>query len=132
MKDLIGDPYGMLPNDDCIPTKDRKEWEILTTLDDDVKKVVTKDLPDRMDNENKIITLVVKKNVNVLEHLLNGVKATREDIRSKHRLLIIDDEADHATVNTGGSGDEFADETLENRDYDDDITDSMDSDPQNQ
>ena len=129
MKDLIGDPYGMLSNDDCIPTKNRKEWEILTTLDDDVKKVVTEVLPFRMDNENKIITLVVKKNVNVLEHLLNGVKATSEDIRSKHRLLIIDDEADHATVNTGGSGDEFADETLENRDYDDDITDSMDSDP---
>ena len=72
MKDLIGDPYGMLSNDDCIPTKDRKEWEILTTLDDDVKKVVTEVLPFRMDNKNKIITLVVKKNVNVLEHLLNS------------------------------------------------------------
>lgn len=129
MKDLVGDSHDMLENEKCIPTENRKGWEILTTLDDDVKKVVTQVLPERMDNDNKIITLIVKKNVNVLEHLLNGIKATKEQILSKHRVLIIDDEADHATVNTGGPGDEFYDENLQNREYDDDITDSMDSDP---
>ena len=52
--------------------------------------------------------MVVKKNVTVLEHLKNGLKACGPEL-ANHRLLLIDDEADHATVNTGGSGEDVAD-----------------------
>ena len=40
--------------------------------------------------------MVVKKNVTVLEHLLNGLKQCGKTELAQHRLLLIDDEADHA------------------------------------
>ena len=68
-------------------------------------------------DEKKILTVVVKKNVSVLQHLLDGIKSSREQLRKKFRVIIIDDEADHATVNTGGEG-ENIDPELEEDDGD--------------
>ena len=45
--------------------------------------------------------------------MLNGIGNSNDKIREKHKVLIIDDEADHATVNTGGDGDDqFVDPSL--------------------
>ena len=63
---------------------------------------------------------VVKKNVTVLEHLMNGVKSAGPELRSRHKILIIDDEADHATVNTGGDGSEHEDPDWDQEDEDED------------
>ena len=42
-----------------------------------------------------VLLAVVKKNVLVLENLVNAIKQTDKEVLSKHRVLIIDDEADH-------------------------------------
>ena len=129
MKDLIGDHHNSLPHISTIQTDGRKKWELLTSLENDVKAVTREEMPERMKNSlngNRILVAVVKKNVTVLEHLLNGIKAAGDDICGMHRVLIIDDEADHATVNTGGDGDqEMYDPNLE---HDDDDLNDIDKD----
>jgi hypothetical protein len=131
MKDLIGDHHNSLPHISTIQTDGRKKWELLTSLENDVKAVTREEMPERMKNSlngNRILVAVVKKNVTVLEHLLNGIKAAGDDICGMHRVLIIDDEADHATVNTGGDGDqEMYDPNLEHDD--DDLNDTSETDP---
>jgi len=131
MKDLIGDHHNLLTHVSTISTDGRKNWEILTTLENDVKAVTREEIPIRMNNaleENRILVAVVKKNVTVLEHLLNGIKAAGPDLCDKHRVLIIDDEADHATVNTGGDGDlEMSDPELDHDD--EDLNDTSETDP---
>ena len=72
--------------------------------------------------------MVVKKNVSVLQHLLNGIKSSRDELKEKFRVLIIDDEADHATVNTAGEGDNIDPELEEEEDEDDDPLEG-DTDP---
>jgi len=78
--------------------------------------------------EKQVLVAITKKNTSVLQHLLNGIGNAADSIKARHKVLIIDDEADHATVNTGGDGDEaFADPELEG-DVEEDPTDD-DSDP---
>lgn len=136
MRDLIGDHHNLLPDISTIPTNGRKNWELLTTLENDIKATAREEMQDRMQNSidgNRILVAVVKKNVTVLEHLLNGIKSAGTDICSKHRILIIDDEADHATVNTGGDGDDdFADPTLDHDEDEDDDTSETDPSRTNQ
>ena len=131
MKDLIGDHHNLLTHVPTISTDGRKNWEILTTLENDVKAVTREEIPIRMNNaleENRILVAVVKKNVTVLEHLLNGIKAAGPNLCDRHRVLIIDDEADHATVNTGGDGDlEMSDPELDHDD--EDLNDTSETDP---
>ena len=131
MKDLIGDHHNSLPRLSTISTEGRKNWELLTSLEHDVKAVTREEIPERMKKSiaaNRILVAVVKKNVTVLEHLLNGIKAAGEDLCGMHHVLIIDDEADHATVNTGGDGDiELHDPDLESED--EDLNDTAETDP---
>ena len=90
-----------------------------TIIDEDIKQVLERD---------EVLVAVTKKNTSVLQHLLNGIANASDSSKEKHKVLIIDDEADHATVNTGGDGEEpFTDPTLEGEDEEDPTDD--DSDP---
>jgi len=90
-----------------------------TIVDEDMKKVI---------EDDQVLVAITKKNTSVLQHLLNGIANASDSIKGQHKVLIIDDEADHATVNTGGEGEEsFADSTLEGEDEEDPTDD--DSDP---
>jgi hypothetical protein len=124
IRDIIGDHHNELIDEETIPFEGRKYWELLTTVDGDFKKDARDVMAERMANSleaNRILVAVVKKNVAVLEHLMNGVKSAGPELRSKHKILIIDDEADHATVNTGGDGSEHEDPDWDLEDDDDDI-----------
>jgi hypothetical protein len=123
IKDIIGDHHNEMMDENTIPVEGRKAWELLTTIDGDFKKDARDVMAKRMANSlegDRILVAVVKKNVTVLEHLMNGVKSAGPELCSKHKVLIIDDEADHATVNTGGDGSEHEDPDLISEDDDDD------------
>ena len=125
MRDLVGDPYGDLGSGfRCINTKGTKGIRLLTSPSNDFGAHAAENLPDLMEEQHKdgrVLLAVMKKNVLVLEHLLDGLKRTSSTELSHHKLLIIDDEADHATVNTGGDGsDEFADPSLASDDEEED------------
>ncbi len=122
IKDIIGDHHNEMINEKTIPVEGRKYWELLTTVDGDFKKDARDEMADRMKNsirDERILVAIVKKNVSVLDHLMNGVKSAGYEICSQHKVLIIDDEADHATVNTGGEG-EHEDPSLNTEDEEDD------------
>ena len=62
--------------------------------------------------KHEVLVAITKKNTSVLQHLLNGIANASDSTKQKHKVLIIDDEADHATVNTGGDGEKpFTDPT---------------------
>ena len=79
----------------------------------------------------EVLVAVTKKNTSVLQHLLNGIVHSNDKIREKHKVsTIIDDEADHATVNTGGDGDDqFVDPSLNQVTEDEEDPTDDDSDP---
>ena len=76
-------------------------WRSLT-LDDDFN--VQGNARHTISSERPIYG-VMKKNVTVMEKFLNWVSQAGDDVFRKKRLLLIDDEADHATVNTGSNSD---------------------------
>ena len=129
-RDLFSDKYNEYPDIKSISLDGRKEWNILTTPTEDMNSGLRDCFSQEMKNcisENKILTVVVKKNVSVLQHLLDGIKSSRDELREKFKVLIIDDEADHATVNTAGEGDNI-DPELEEEDEEDDPLEG-DTDP---
>ena len=118
IKDIVGwheQSAEDIPMEACIPIEGRPFIEIQTSMTQDfntrAKEVIAQRFVEARE-QNKIILMVVKKNVTVLEHLLNGLKQCGKSELAQHRLLLIDDEADHATVNTGGSGEEVADRSV--------------------
>ena len=114
-KDLVGwhkETGAGIPPEACIPTLGgRPVIEVQTSLTKDFNTTSKHEIAERFvqaRQQGKVILMVVKKNVTVLEHLKDGLKACGPEL-DHHRLLLIDDEADHATVNTGGSGSDVAD-----------------------
>lgn len=71
----------------------------LTNNENDFVKFVKKNLNATSGDFNKPIILVVKKNSSVLEQVCKWLKAGTNNITSEN-ILIIDDEADNASVNT--------------------------------
>ena len=118
-RDLFSDKYNEYPDVKSISSNNRAEWNILTTPTDDMNSGLRDYFNEEMKHtfdEKKILTVVVKKNVSVLQHLLDGIKSSREELRKKFKVIIIDDEADHATVNTGGEGENIDPEFEEDGD----------------
>ena len=76
----------------------------LTTIADDFSHRIARQINFKIvDFEKKPIILVIKKNVRVLEALYNWLSqlnADRYNRVSDSPMLIIDDEADHASINT--------------------------------
>ena len=71
----------------------------LTNNENDFVKFVKKNLNATSGDFNKPIILVVKKNTSVLDQVCKWLKAGTNNITSEN-ILIIDDEADNASVNT--------------------------------
>ena len=130
-RDLFSDQYNEYQDIESIPSSNRKRWNILTTPNEDMnsglRDAFNMEMKNTIEND-EILTVVVKKNVSVLQHLLDGIKSSRDELRDKFRVLIIDDEADHATVNTAGEGDNIDPDLDDEEDEGDDPLEG-DTDP---
>lgn len=128
MRDLMGDPYSAFEDTEleCIDTTEMTGFIQVTSMESDFKGYTAEKLPSLVEKQKqsgKPILAVMKKNVLILEHLLDGLKRVGSNALTCQKLLIIDDEADHATINTGGEGDEFADADFSDRSDDEDEND---------
>lgn len=75
----------------------------LTTISDDFNKQIARQSRYKLTDSNKPIILVIKKNVSVLNFLygwLKDMNAQGADQIESAPMLLIDDEADHASINT--------------------------------
>ena len=75
----------------------------LTTTEDDFNKATAQKSGFKLDNFNKPVILVIKKNVNTLKSLCRWLKTMNtqgEDQIAGAPMLMIDDEADYASINT--------------------------------
>lgn len=75
----------------------------LTTVSDDFNKQIAKQSGWQLNDFSKPIILVIKKNVSVLNSLYDWLKdmnAQGDDQIETVPMLLIDDEADHASINT--------------------------------
>lgn len=72
----------------------------LTNHTNDFVKFVKKNQNAGSEDYNKPVVLVVKKNKNILEGVAKWLKPGLNNISKKANILIIDDEADNASVNT--------------------------------
>jgi len=91
-------------------------FRFLTDIDSDIGSgeymIIGEDLKTTL-AKNQVLVGITKKNTSVLQHLLNGIMNCPKELRDKHKVLIIDDEADHATINTANDAIDFADASLE-------------------
>jgi len=71
----------------------------LTTSTQDFDKKIATQLRTQLKHFNEPIVLVLKKNVSILRNLIDWLKNNNQDL-GKYPMLLIDDEADHASVNT--------------------------------
>lgn len=118
----------------AIQPPETNSFRFLTDITTDIGSgeftIIDEDMKHSLEN-GEVLVAITKKNTSVLQHLLNGIGNSSTEIRTQHKVLIIDDEADHATVNTGGDGDDeepFADSSLEGKDEDEEEEDPTDDD----
>lgn len=71
----------------------------LTTNTKDFDKKIATQLRTRIGHFNEPVILVLKKNVSILRNLIDWLKNNNSDLHGLP-MLLIDDEADHASVNT--------------------------------
>lgn len=71
----------------------------VTTVDGDFNKQYATQLQFEIEHSANPLIFVVKKNVSVIKNLIEWFKNNNLDL-SKFPLLLIDDEADHASINT--------------------------------
>lgn len=76
--------------------------------------IINVDPFDSLCNRSTPTLAIIKKNVKVLERLIDYIRQSSEDNRSRMPLLIIDDEADQASVN-GNANDPDSDPTTTNQ-----------------
>lgn len=93
------------------------QFRFLTDVGSDIgsgeRTIIGEDMKATL-SKGEILVGITKKNTSVLQHLLEGIINCPRDIRDKHKVLIIDDEADHATINT--ANEPFTDTSLEGSD----------------
>lgn len=71
----------------------------ITTADSDFNKVIATKIQTEIEQYTNPVVFVVKKNVSILKNLIDWLKNNNMDL-SQHPMLLIDDEADHASINT--------------------------------
>ncbi len=132
IKDLVGIHNESFGINTAIPIDGRKEIQLITDPNNDINSNVRDEIPRLLRNSknNDNVTLaVVKKHVIILENLRDGLKRDPQLLKNQ-RLLIIDDECDHATVNTGGRDVVLEDSSIKYDDEEDDeIEYNSDTDP---
>ena len=133
IKDLVGihneEDFGI---NTAIPIDGRKEIQLITGPNNDINSNVRDEIPTLIrnsTNNNNVTLAVVKKHVIILENLRDGLKRD-PPLLENQRLLIIDDECDHATVNTGGRDVYLEDSSIKyDEEEDDEIEYNPDTDP---
>ena len=75
----------------------------LTTSAEDFKKTTADRVQIDLNALNEPVVLVLKKNVATLKNLRNWLAASNKHGLSNYPMLLIDDEADHASINTNKS-----------------------------
>jgi hypothetical protein len=71
----------------------------LTTSTQDFKNKIANQLGAQIKHFNEPVVLVIKKNVSILKNLINWLKSNNLELNNVP-MLLIDDEADHASINT--------------------------------
>lgn len=105
-----------LTNDLRLQTRDRiseamegfsPSLDILPPREVDLKEQddeLTKDrITSHLEGPKSPMLIVIKKNHRVVEHLLESIRSSNHGVADR-RVLIIDDEADHASIDTGDAG----------------------------
>lgn len=72
----------------------------LTNVNYDFNKLVKESNNANPDDYRKPVVMVIKKNKKVLNHVIEALKAKEEKLGRGNNVLIIDDEADNASINT--------------------------------
>lgn len=75
----------------------------LTTSVEDFRKTTANRVQIDLNALNEPVVLVLKKNVTTLKNLRNWLEASNKRGLSDYPMLLIDDEADHASINTNKS-----------------------------
>ena len=70
-----------------------------TTTVHDFKSSIAKQIGSTLDNFNQPVVLVIKKNKAILQNLINWLKNNNLNL-DQFPFLLVDDEADHASINT--------------------------------
>ena len=71
----------------------------ITTVDSDFNRKYAGENQHALEQYSKPVVFVVKKNVGIIRNLIEWFQSNNFDL-SKYPLLLIDDEADHASINT--------------------------------
>lgn len=75
----------------------------LTTAVEDFRKTTADRVQIDLNSLNEPVVLVLKKNVTTLKNLREWIAASNKRGLSNYPLLLIDDEADHASINTNSA-----------------------------
>jgi hypothetical protein len=100
-KELVGVLYD-LPAGVGKPPRD-KEWVTLTKADLSKGDFNTGNINQSILNAGKPVLLVIKKHSTILQRLLSWLSNANEQTLKEIPTLIIDDEADQASINIGGN-----------------------------
>ena len=101
------------------PASGNNRWNVLTKEYADFYDF----FPVNMLQGNQPLLLVMKKNCTVLERLLTWLDGADDELRRNRKVLIIDDEADHGSINIGRKEDL---EEAEDDEYYDEIEGDLD------
>jgi len=71
----------------------------ITTVDTDFNRNYAKQNQQALEQYSKPVVFIVKKNVGIIKNLIEWLRSNNFDL-NKYPLLLIDDEADHASINT--------------------------------
>ena len=84
---------------------DRKHQPItITTVDGDFNMRYANQLQTSLENYSAPVVFVVKKNVSIIKNIINWLNANNSKFNlNDFPMLLIDDEADHASINTNNS-----------------------------
>lgn len=114
-RELTAVDYETLPGIKVEKPRPDNSWYSLTSDDDfNVKGNARHTMSDK-----RPIYTVMKKNVTVMEKFLEWLSQAGEDVLNGKKMLLIDDEADHGTVNTGKAPeDDDEDDSMEEEYWD--------------
>ena len=83
-----------------------KKPAYFTTNTKDFKKTVANQIGVGIGDLKEPVILVIKKNKSTLENLIDWLKHNNPHNLKNHPMLLVDDEADHASINTSREGEE--------------------------
>ena len=88
----------------CMPNTEN--WNMLTSASQDFQGVGNPDAMLTPQNRQGRILCVVKKNVFILQRLIDFFNTANSDVKADCPVMVIDDEADQASINTRRKADE--------------------------